>query len=86
MSDVIPVRGEYNPELQGPYLFDYVSWGMQEVGAPPILERRNYQSIYRYVRHYAVADADVRMTVGLSNNSMVFYQGDKMWNLQEAAK
>ena len=75
------VKQEYHPALQGPFVFDYITWGMKEVGAPPILEPRNYRSVYRFLRRHAATDADVRMVVVAKAGWMSFYLGDDVQEL-----
>ncbi len=64
--------------LQGPFVFDYITWGMKEMGAPPILEPRSYRSIYRFLRRHAATDADVRMVVVTKAGWMTFHLGDEV--------
>ncbi len=71
------VKQEFHPVLQGPFVFDYITWGMKEMGAPPILEPRSYRSIYHYLRRHAVTDADVRMVVTKAGG-MTFHLGDEV--------
>ena len=74
------VKQEFHPVLQGPFVFDYITWGMKDLGAPPILEPRSYRSIYGFLRRHAANEADVRMVVVLKAGRMSFYLGD---NIQE---
>ena len=71
------VKQEFHPVLQGPFVFDYIGWGMKDVGAPPILEPRSYRSIYRFLRRHAATDADVRMVV-TKGGWMTFHLGDEV--------
>jgi len=74
------VKQEFHPVLQGPFVFDYITWGMKEMGAPPILEPRSYRSIYGFLRRHAASDADVRMIVTVKVGRISFYLGE---NVQE---
>jgi len=75
------VKQEFQPVLQGPFVFDYITWGMKDMGAPPILEPRNYRSIYRFLRRHAATDADVRMVMTKAG-WMTFHLGDEIQEFQ----
>jgi hypothetical protein len=70
------LRQAYDPGFQGPYVFDFQSWGYQQLRAPPIFEPRNYRSIFKYLRTWARSPADLRMIIAPRAGPMVFYQGD----------
>jgi hypothetical protein len=72
------LKQEFHPVLQGPFVFDYITWGMKELGAPPILEPRSYRSIYRFLRRHAANDSDIRMVVVTKAGRMSFYLGDEV--------
>jgi hypothetical protein len=72
------VKQQVHPVLQGPFLFDYVRWGVKDMGAPPIMEPRSYCSIYRFLRRYATNDAEVRMVFLIRAGLMSFHLGDEV--------
>jgi hypothetical protein len=82
-AHVHKVRAAYNPQIQGPYVFDFQTWGFQELHAPPIFEPRSFRSIYRYLRPYSATPSDLRMIIAPRAGSLVFYQGDSQWRLDQ---
>lgn len=72
------VRHGFNPVLQGPFLLDYVNWGMKELGAPPLLEARSFRVLFRFVRSHATNDSEARMLMVTRPGSLTFYQGDEV--------
>jgi hypothetical protein len=70
------LRQAYNPQIQGPYVFDYKVWGFQELGSPPIAEPRNYRSIFRFLKTYSTDPGELRLVVSPRAGPIVFYQGD----------
>jgi hypothetical protein len=80
-AHVHQVRQAYNPQIQGPYVFDFLTWGFQELHVPPIVEPRSFRSIFNFLRTYSVDPNDLRMIVGPRAGPTVFYQGDRHWPL-----
>jgi hypothetical protein len=75
-AHVHPLRQAFDPHLQGPFVFDFQSWGFKELRVPPILEPRNYQRIFHYLARYSREPEDLRMIVNPRSGPMTFYQGN----------
>jgi hypothetical protein len=71
------VRQAYDPRVQGPYVFDFQTWGYKQLHVPPIFEPRNYRSIYRYLRPYARRSDELRMIIAPRAGPVMFYEGDR---------
>ena len=70
------VRPAYNPAYQSPYLFDYTSWSMAELGAPGLIEARGYRSVFRYLNGYATSPNELHMILVPRWGPMLFCRGD----------
>jgi hypothetical protein len=66
----------YNPQIQGPYVFDFQTWGFTELHVPPILEPRHYRAIFHHLRAYSKDPNDLRMILSPRFGPIVFYQGE----------
>jgi hypothetical protein len=75
-AHVHKVRQAYNPNIQGPYVFDFQTWGYKELRVPPIFEPRSFRSIFKYLRTWSRRPDDLRMIVAPRAGPMVFYEGD----------
>lgn len=82
-AHVHKVRAAYNPQVQGPYVFDYQTWSFQELHVPPIFEPRSFRSIFRFLRPYSANQSDLRMIIAPRAGPLVFYQGDNQWPLDQ---
>jgi hypothetical protein len=71
-------QSAYDSRIQGPYIFDFQSWGYQNLRVPPIFEPRNYRSIYRYLRRWSRSRGDLRMIVAPRAGPTTFYEGDSV--------
>ena len=71
------VRQAWDPRIQGPYVFDFQTWGYKQLHVPPIFEPRNYRSIYRYLRPYARRPNELRMIIAPRAGAVMFYEGDR---------
>jgi hypothetical protein len=69
-------RLAFDPRIQGPYVFDFQTWGYKTMRAPPIFEPRNYRSIFRYLRGWSRAPGDLHMIIAPRAGPIVFYEGD----------
>ncbi len=77
------VRVAYNPQVQGPYVFDFQTWGFQQLHVPPIFEPRSFRSIFNFLRAYTAEPSDLRMIISPRAGPTVFYQGDRQWRLAQ---
>jgi hypothetical protein len=75
-AHVLRLRQDYNPEFQGPYVFEFQGWGMQELSVPPLQEPRNFLRIFKYLGRFSRESGDLRMNVRPRYGPTVFYQGD----------
>ncbi len=73
---------QYDPQFQGPFVFNFAPWGYEELHVPPISEPRNFRTVFNALRPYAKEPADLRMIVGERGGRVMFYQGDTSWPLQ----
>ena len=73
---------QYDPQFQGPFVFNFAPWGYEELHVPPISEPRNFRAVFNALRPYAKEPADLRMIVGERGGRVMFYQGDTSWPLQ----
>ena len=73
---------QYDPQFQGPFLFNFAPWGYEELHVPPISEPRSFRSVFNALRPYAREPEDLRMIVGERGGRVMFYQGDTSWPLQ----
>ncbi len=81
---VHPLRQAYDPRFQGPFVFDFQAWGYDELRVPPILEPRNYRSIFAFLRRSCNDSPDLRMIIAPRRGPMIFYQANKRWRLEWA--
>lgn len=77
---VIPFP-QYDPQFQGPFIFNFAPWAYEEMHVPPLSEPRNFRSVFNSLRFYASEPSDLRMIVGERGGRVVFYQGDMSWPL-----
>jgi hypothetical protein len=75
------VTQDFNPVVQGPYVFDHQAWGMETLGSPAIPEPRSFQATFRYISSYATNVGDLRMIVAPKSAPPVLYQGTNRWTL-----
>jgi len=75
------VRQAYDPRIQGPYVFDFQTWGFHELHVPPLFEPRSFRSIFNFLRAYSADPGDLHMIICPRAGSPVFYQGDRHWRL-----
>lgn len=73
---------QYDPQRQGPFVFNSGAWALEELEVPPISEPRNFRSVFNALRPYAKESEDLRMIVGERGGRVMFYQGDAAWELQ----
>jgi hypothetical protein len=66
----------YDPQHQGPLIFNSGGWGYEELHVPPISEPRNFASIYKALQTWAQQPEDLRMIVGQRSGPVIFYEGD----------
>ena len=78
------LRQSYDPRIQGPFVFDFQTWGFRELRAPPLFEPRSYRSIFGFLRRYSKDPDDLRMIVAPRAGPILFYQGDRQWVLTPA--
>jgi hypothetical protein len=75
-SLVKPLPQTFDPQFQGPLVFNYGAWGYQALHVPPIPEPRAFYAIFRYLReHYSPAPGELRMIVGRRAGRVIFYEG-----------
>ena len=72
----------YDPQFQGPFMFNFAPWAYEELHVPPSSEPRNFRAIFNALRPYAQQSEDLRMIVGERGGRVMFYQGDTSWPLQ----
>jgi len=77
---VVPFTS-YDPQHQGPFLFNSGAWAYEEMHVPPSSEPRAFGSVFRALRHYAPEPQDLRMIVGERGGRVMFYQGTQSWEL-----
>ena len=73
---------QYDPQFQGPFLFNFGAWAYEELQVPPLSEPRAFRSVFNALRQYANEPVDLRMIVGERGGRVMFYQGDSSWPLQ----
>jgi hypothetical protein len=74
---VQPFQPNYDPQHQGPLLFNIDAWAYEELHVPPVPEIRNYRSVYRALRVYSKEPGDVRMIIGPRAGPVLFQEGDR---------
>jgi hypothetical protein len=74
---VQPFQTNYDPQHQGPLLFNIDAWAYEEMHVPPVPEVRNYQSVYRALRAYSKEPGDLRMIIGPRAGPVLFQEGDR---------
>ncbi len=79
---VHPVRPSYDPKWQEPYLFDYTSWSMHELGAPGLPEPRGYLAMFRRLNTYAGSPDELHMILSPRRGPMLFCRGESVLPLQ----
>ena len=70
------VRPAYDPAYQSPYLFDYTSWSLAELGAPGLTEPRAYRSVFHYLNGHAVSPNDLHMILVPCWGPVLFCRGN----------
>jgi len=73
---------QYDPQFQGPFLFNPGPWAYEELHVPPIAEPRAFRSLFNALKQYAPEADDLRLIVGERGGRVMFYQGDSSWPLQ----
>ena len=73
---------QYDPQRQGPFIFNFAPWALDELQVPPISEPRNFRSVFNALRRYTKEPEDLRLIVGERGGRVMFYQGDAAWPLQ----
>ncbi len=72
---------QYDPQHQGPFIFNFAPWAYEELHVPPLSEPRNFRAVFHALRPYAPEPADLRMIVGERGGRVMFHQGDQSWPL-----
>ncbi len=67
---------DYDPQHQGPYIFEFQPWCYDELRVPPIPEPRAYRAIYSFLRVYARDRSDLRMIIGPRSGPVFFYEAE----------
>jgi hypothetical protein len=73
---------QYDPQVQGPFIFNFAPWAYEELHIPPLSEPRNFRSVFNSLRPYASEPSDLRMIVGERGGRVMFYQGETSWPLK----
>jgi hypothetical protein len=81
-AHVHKLRQSYDPHFEGPFVFDFQTWGFQQLRVPPIFEPRSYRSIFRFLRNWSRDPNDLKMIVAPRAGPMLFYQGDGHWPIK----
>ena len=76
-AHVHQLRQAYDPQIQGPYVFDFQTWGFNELHVPPMFEPRGFRSIFKFLRAYSSDPGDLRMIIAPRAGPLVLYQGDR---------
>jgi hypothetical protein len=79
------VRPAYDPAYQAPYLFDYTSWSMAELGAPGLTEPRAYRSVFHYLNGYATSPNELHMILMPCWGPVLFCRGEDVRPLMPKA-
>lgn len=77
-----PYAAEFDPAHQGPMLFAFQAWCLEELHVPPLPEPRAYRAVFNHLRAYAVEPADLRMIIGTRGGSVIFLEGEREERLQ----
>lgn len=72
----------FDPQFQGPYMFNYNAVCYEELHVPPIPELRAFRSVFNWLGQYAKQPGDLRMIVGQRAGPVIFYEGDRVVYLQ----
>ena len=80
-AHVHQLRQAYDPQIQGPCVFDFQTWGFHELHVPPMFEPRSFRSIFKFLRAYSGDPADLRMIIAPRAGPLVLYQGDRQQRL-----
>jgi len=75
-KQVSPFPQKYDPQFQGPCIFNYGGWCYEELHVPPIPEPRAYRRIFNALREYSQEPGDLRMIVGQRGGPVIFYEGE----------
>ena len=79
------MRPAYDPAYQSPYVFDYTSWSMAELGAPGLTEPRAYRSVFRYLNSYVASPNDLHMILVPLRGPVLVCRGDDIQPLMRNA-
>jgi hypothetical protein len=66
----------YDPQRQGPFVFNFGGWCYEELHVPPIAEPRNFRSIFKALQAWSKQPSDLRMIVGQRAGPVIFYEGE----------
>jgi hypothetical protein len=69
---------QYDPQRQGPFVFNQGGWCIEELHVPPISETRNFKSIYKALLAWSKESGDVRMIVGQRSGPVIFFEGESV--------
>ena len=77
---VQPTQPPFNPQIQGPYVFDHQRWAMKELHAPPFPEPEAFLAATRYLMDkYSAKPSEIRVVVVPRYGPSILCQGDQSW-------
>jgi hypothetical protein len=75
-KQVQPFQQNFDPQFQGPLVFNYGAWGYEELRVPPMAEPRHFVSVFKALQAWSRNSSDLRMIVGQRAGPVIYYEGD----------
>jgi len=77
---VQPTQPPFNPQIQGPYVFDHQRWALKELRAPAFPEPDVFLAITRYlINKHSAKPSEVRVVVAPRYGPPMLCQGGQSW-------
>jgi len=77
---VQPTHPPFNPQIQGPYVFDHQRWALKQLGVPPYPEPDGFLAMTRYlIKKYSGKPSEVRLVVAPRYGPPMLCQGGQSW-------
>lgn len=70
---LVPVRGPFDPEREGPWKLNHQGWCALQTGVPPLPEPRGYLALARHIARFAPAPNDFHMVLVARNGTTNYY-------------
>lgn len=77
-----PYDVAFDPQHQGPLLFEFQRWCYDDLRVPAFAEPRGYRGMFQHLQTYAPTPPDLRMIIGPRAGPVIFLEGDREQSLE----